>query len=281
MQRRISIAPYLLILPAIVVLTMTSVIPLIWLVRLSLFKTNFITSRFVGIAHYVTIFRDSRFLSALLNSGLLVIGTVPAITALGLCMAIMITWFPQRAHLAMRIVVAVPSMLAGMIIAASWRWIFHPQAGLVNWALSVVGHDPVQWFSTRWKAIGPVSVIQVLTVCGGPVVVYYAALKAVTIEMIESATIDGSTIGQIARYIQIPTIAATIRAMFIVNIIGSMQIFEWVYMLAPYPHSATMMYNIYHDGFLYSRHGQAAAESLVLMVICVVLIVAQRRIAHD
>jgi ABC-type sugar transport system permease subunit len=59
---------------------------------------------------------------------------------------------------------------------------------------------------------------------------------------------------------------------------GTMQIFEWVYMLAQHDGAMTIMYSIYHEGFLYSRHGMAAAQSVVLLVATMLIAFAQKRL---
>jgi hypothetical protein len=77
--------------------------------------------------------------------------------------------------------------------------------------------------------------------------------------------------------IYLPAIAPTVALVFLMASMGAMQIFEWVYMLAQVDGAITVMYSIYHEGFLYAHQGMASAQSVMLVVVVGLMAFAQRR----
>jgi ABC-type sugar transport system permease subunit len=96
-------------------------------------------------------------------------------------------------------------------------------------------------------------------------------------EILDAARIDGAGWKGQIRHIYLPAIAPTIALLALVMTMGAMQIFEWVYMMAQHKGAITFMYNIYAEAFLYSRHGMAAAQSVILVAIILGFAFLQRR----
>jgi len=270
--------PYLLLLPVLAVWMLTRAVPLGIAVRLSFIKTNYITETYVYFKNYQQIFTDPSIVQTFKNTLLYMITIVPAYMCFVLFMAFLINDLNKKVQHVARFFVFLPTFVSGIIIANSWKWIFHPRAGLINWLLGLGGIEPVQWWSSTVTSVFPISFIHVLSVGGGTIILFLAALGGIDTQIIESAKIDGASRWQIKRFIQLPMISPTIALMSLMCTISTLQIFEWIYMLAPRDYAATMMYRIYHDGFLYGKPGLAAAESMVLLAIILVLAVAQKRL---
>jgi ABC-type sugar transport system permease subunit len=265
------------LVPALLFFGLMTVLPIGLVVYLSLHESNIITTTFVGLRNYVRIFTEPKYLTVVGNTILYPLFIVPVQMVLSLSIAFLIHAMPRGQHIA-RVIVYAPMLSAGIVISSAWRWIFHPRAGLVNWFISLVGVGPVAWFSTRWTAIPVISFIQAFTVCGSVSIIFGAALKSIGSDMIESAKIDGAGRWRMVWSIYLPAIASTVVLMLMVTTIGAMQIVEWVYMLAPHEGAATMLYAIYHEGFLYSRYGMASAMAVTSMVIISSIAFMQRRL---
>jgi multiple sugar transport system permease protein len=271
------VVPVLMLAPATALFILTVVVPLAMVVSLSLYETNLIRWTFAGVRNYVTVLSAPAFVSTLFNTVLYMLFIVPLSLLFSLPVALLIHFLPRRAQFPARVVVYAPVLTSGIIISNVWRWIFSPRAGMVNWLLSLVGMEPILWFSTRWNTIPTIAFIHCLTNLGSGVILYTAALKSIGPEVHDAARIDGARTPRLIRCIYLPAIAPTIALLLLFNSIGSMQIFEWIYMLAQHRGAITVTYQIYHEAFLYSRHGLGAAQSVVLIVIISTLAFAQRR----
>lgn len=263
--------------PALFFFTIAIFLSLCLMVYLSLFETNFINSRFVGIQNYIQVFQDTRFLSVLYNTVLYAVCIVPIQIVFALVVAFHIHAFPKRLQHVARAISYAPLISAGIIISTAWKWIFSPTRGVVNWLLGLVHIAPVAWLSTRWTSIPTIAFIQVMTVSGSAAIIFCAALQGVGKETIDAAKIDGAGYLRQIRYIYLPAIAPTVALLAMIITMGSMQIFEWIYMLAQHNGAITFMYNIYAEAFIYSRHGLAAAESVILVFIIGFFAFLQRR----
>ena len=92
---------------------------------------------------------------------------------------------------------------------------------------------------------------------------------------------DGANLPQYKWKVVVPIIAPAIGVMALLSAISAPQIFETVYALAPYEHTATMTYRIYQDSFQAGRYGYASAEAVILLVMVVGLAVLKNRIQRE
>jgi multiple sugar transport system permease protein len=263
--------------PAVFFFVLMTIVPVVMMVWLSFHESNLITTRYVGLSNYVRMFTDKRLLGSLVNTLLYTAIIAPAITALCVGVALVVHSLPKHWQQPARLVIYAPMMTAGVVISGAWRWIFSPREGLANWLLSLVGAQPVVWFSTRLTSIPTISFIHTITYVGGMAIIVTAALKAVGTDVLDAAKIDGASQGRIVRSIYLPSIAPTVALVFLMASMGAMQIFEWIYMLAQVDGAITVMYSIYHEGFLYAHQGMASAQSVMLVVVVGLMAFAQRR----
>lgn len=248
-------------------------LPLALAAALSLFETNFLETRWVGFENYSTIFGTTDLLSPILNTGWYILGIVPAMLIVSLLIAMVAARMPVGAQHTIRFVLYIPSLASGIVIATVWRWIFHYD-GIVNW---IFGRE-VMWFATRLLSVAPISFIEVFGGCGFYVLVFIATLRSVPVDYYDAARVEGASASQVRRWILLPHIMPTVGVMSILLIAGTLQIWGWIYMLAPYPYASTIMYALYREGFMYGRFGVSAAYSVILMAITIAVVYAQRKV---
>ncbi len=271
-------AAYILLLPAMCFFALFSVAPIVIVGRLSLFKTNYITSKFVGLANYVKIFTEPDIMATILNSFVYAIWLVVGGVTVGITTSLLIIDMRKRVHDVMRFVFYIPVFASGIIIATVWRWILHPQIGLANWFLSLVGIEPVMWLGFRFVAISVLSIMIVSVSMGATLVIYLAAMLSIPSTLFDSAKIDGATSCQIKTRIILPIITPTIFMRTLISMIGAMQIWETIYLMRPIVAANNLMFDIYLTGFTFSRYGLAAAKTLVLMLLILGMSIAKRRL---
>lgn len=260
---------YMLLVPGLIFFSLFTAWPIIEVFRLSVYKTNFITSSFVGMENYIISLRDPVFIRSMINSLMYIIFLVIGQVLASLFFSLLLYPMSKKWQDNSRILLYVPMLSAGIIIAQSWRWIFHAD-GPINWILGLMGISVVNWFG-EYTAIPIVSFIVVFSSFGGNVIIMLASLQAVNRDFIEAATIDGASWNQIKLKILIPLIGPTIGMVGILSAIAALQIFETIYALAPYEYSATMTYHIYRQGFQFGKYGMASAQAVILLIITIIL----------
>lgn len=253
---------YVLLAPLMICLALFVVWPIAELFIISLQRTDFIRSEFVGLANYARVIRDPVFLRAALNSlaymGLMMLFTVGG----ALSIALLVMGESKRWHDVTRVLVYLPMLSAGLVIAQVWKWIFHIH-GPINWLLGT----NISWFAQGYTAIPAVSLIVSVSGIGGTCIVILASITSIDHSLYDAAKIDGASWWQIKLRIVLPLIMPTVAITMLMAAIAAPQIFENIYALAPFEHSATVGWRIYVEAFQMSRHGPGAAMSVYLMVV--------------
>lgn len=268
---------YVLLAPAVIMVTLFVLWPLGELFHVSMIKTNYITSEWVGFDNYERAFRSQAFLHAAKNS-LAYIGILAVITpGVALIVALLVFELPKRWRDASRIVFYIPTLAAGIILAQVWRWIFHVD-GPLNWIVGLFGVEPVAWMTHGITAIPMISLTVAMSGWGGNLIIILAAILSIDRSLYDAATIDGATTWQIKARIIVPMIAPVVAALVLLAAIAAPQIFETIYALAPYDHTATVGWIIYREAFMMGAHGDAAAMSVLLMFSMIGLAWAKQRL---
>lgn len=270
---------FLLLLPSLVFFILFTVWPIVEVFRLSLFNTNFITSRFVGIQNYIDTFQNELFQQSLLNGIFYILLMVIGTTTISLLISLLVANLNKRWQDSTRILLYIPVLAGGVIIAQVWRWIFSSD-GVVNWLLSLFGLGPIFWFSQGATAIPVVVFIVVLSSFGSYVIIFLASILSIDKSIFEAARIDGASDGQIRRLITIPILTPTIILVSLLAMIGALQIVETIMTLAPQSFAATPTYAIYMNGFKNSKWGMASAQSVILLLITVGLSILKRKVEN-
>lgn len=263
---------FLLLLPLVFFFGLFTLWPLVEVVSLSMFRTNFIKSVFVGLDNYIQAFSDPDFIQSILNSLCYSAILVPGQLLVALFFAAILYDMHSKWQSAARILFYIPVLSSGIIIAASWKWIFNSN-GLLNW---FIGKE-ISWFGQAETAIPVISFIVVFASFGINTMMLLSSMISIEKSLFDSARIDGANNWQILRRIVFPIISPTIIMILFVSIIGGFQIFENIYMLVPQTYAATVTYFIYQQGFEFSRYGLASAESIILLAIIGILYLAKKK----
>jgi ABC-type sugar transport system permease subunit len=253
--------------------------PVAELFKLSLTKTDFITTEWVGLGNYRAMLGDEVFRQAALNSLAYMCLLVPGQVGGALLIALL-AWNQRKGWLDFtRIAFYLPTLAAGAIVAQSWRWIFSPR-GIANWLVGLVGIPPIAWFGSGATGIPIISLVLSMSALGTYVILLLAAMASLDKSMIDAAQVDGASWGRIKWAIVVPAIAPTIGTCATLAAIAAPQIYETVNFLAPFDYTASMTFQIYNQAFRYSRHGLAAAMAVTLMVVTIIGTLVKNRVAH-
>lgn len=271
---------YLFLAPSIIFFALFIAWPILKVVQLSLYQTNFITTTFVGLQNYIDSFRNEIFLQSLANSIWYIILMVVGMVIASVSMSIFIFRLSKKWQDISRILLYIPVLSGGIIIAQVWRWIFSSD-GVVNWFLSLLKIQPVSWFSQGSTAIPIIVMIVVVNSFGSYVIIVISSLVSIDKGIFEAAMIDGASNKQINFMIILPLLIPTIALVSLMSMIASLQIFETIYALSPQVYAFTPTYCIYTLGFKLSKWGMASAQSVILLFITVILSILKRKVENE
>jgi len=207
---------------------------------------------------------------------------VAAQITLALVVASLIQPLGARAHVFYRALFYLPLVNSAILVAMVWRWIFNANPyGLANAVLSPVGLGPFLWIGSSDQALIAVILSAVLTIPGGGVVLYSAAMGSLPRELYEAADLDGASWFSKWRHITVPLLRPTTLYLLVIYTILAFQLFERVYIMTngggPNNATITIVQLIYSTAFQFGRYGLASAMAVVLFAMALVVAVLQFR----
>jgi multiple sugar transport system permease protein len=261
---------YLFILPWAVGFLIFVAAAMIASLGLSLLDTDIISfTRFAGLGNYREMLQDPLFNKSLFVTSYYTFISVPLNTAFALLIALVLNQ-NLRGQSVWRVVYYLPAVISGVAVLRLWGWMFHPDLGLINAALEVIGIRPgPRWlYSETWAM--PAIIIMSLWGSGGSMLIFLGGLQQIPQVLYEAAMIDGA--GRLQRFfrITIPMLTPTIFFSLVMGFIGSYQIFNVSYILTEGgPNNATLTYvlYLYRKAFIQLRFGYASALAWALFVI--------------
>lgn len=271
---------FILLLPVVIFYALFTAWPLVEVIRLSLYKTNFLKTTFVGLDNYIAALSDPNFLQSIVNSLIYASLLVPGQLLVALFFTLELYNMSKKWQDISRIIFYLPVLSAGIIISGVWKWIFHID-GPINWILHQFNITPIGWFSQGETAIPIISFIVIFATFGGNVIILLASALSIDKGIIEAAKIDGASELQIKWKIMIPLMKPVIIILGFVSAITAFQIFENIYSLAPQGYAATMTFFIFQEGFMYSKYGMASAEAVILLIIILSLSLVKRKVEKE
>ena len=272
--RRDGIWPWLFIGPLVVGLAVLFHWAILQTAWFSLTKRGvFGGSTFVGLANYKRLFSDPELYQALGNTLVFtLIGLVSIPIAVYL--ASLLNRPGLRFAAAYRALYFLPYIAMPTAISMVWRLIYNGDFGLFNWLLGLVGIKGPYWLSTPGFVILAVGIMGIWGGLGFAMIVFAAGMKNIPPELYEAAEIDGATPWRQFRSITVPLLAPSIFFVTIITVIGSLQIFDSLFVLlgsigAAQSKALTLVYLFYIRGFGGSDQGYAAAIAMVIMAVIV------------
>jgi ABC-type sugar transport system permease subunit len=280
-ERADALAGYLLISPAMTLLIVFVLIPSVWIFWLSFQRWDLVsgTSDYIGGANFERLLlRDDVFRKAVWQTVYFVAGTVPASMALGLFLAVLLNQkMPFRNFL--RTVIFTPYVMPIVSTALIFGFIYHPDVGVLNAALSAVGLPKVNWLDSP-KAIMPAIILySVWQHTGYNAVIFLAGLSNLGPELDEAARVDGAGVWTRFWHVTWPLLSPTTYFVLLINIVASFKVVQPILIFAggvggataggggPDKAAETIGYYLYVQAFSFFHAGYAGAISVVLFVI--------------
>ena len=273
---------YLFVLPTFALFVVFTLLPVVQAFVLSLQSARIVGGEFIGLQNFVTLAEDPVFRQALGNTILYSLVVVAAQLTLALVVASLIQPLGPRSQTFYRALFYLPLVNSAILVAMVWRWIFNANPyGLANTVVALFGLEPLKWISSSDQALAAIILSAVLTIPGGGVVLYSAAMGSLPKELYEAAEVEGA--GALTKwwYITVPLLKPTTLYLLVIYTILAFQVFERVYVMTNGggPNNATMtiVQLVYSTAFQFGRYGLASAMAVVLFIMAVAVAVVQFR----
>lgn len=272
-ERRPRLTPYVFIGPAALLFAAFSLIPIVIAISLSFQDTQTLgEGEWVGMDNFAQLGSDRLFRTALVNTLVFTIGTVPTAMLAGLALAVALNR-PLPGRGVLRAMFFVPMVAAGVVVGVIMSWIFNVDYGVANNALALFGIDRIPWLTSPSMAMFTLIMVVVWTRIGFCMVIYLGALQSIPSELKEATSIDGA--GRWARFrsITIPMLTPTTSILLILNVVFSIQAFDVIYVMTgggPGFSTTVLIQYVFRAAFQEGQMGYAAALGLVLVAILLV-----------
>ncbi|MNM02567.1 Lactose transport system permease protein LacF [compost metagenome] len=279
--------PYLFIAPAVVLLTVFSIIPIVIALVISFTNmdlmglADYSNIKGVGLSNYINLFKDPVFLKSIYNTAFYVFIGVPLVVAAALGIALLLNYGTSWLFKSFRVVYYMPSITNIVAVAVVWGYLYNGTYGLFNYILSWFGLPAQQWLQDPMLAKLSLILLAFWKAIGLNMIIFLAALQGIPRSYYEAAEIDGATGWRKLRYITIPLLGFATFFVVITTLIGWIQFFEEPLVMTkggPLNATMSMALFIYNNGFQLSNFGYAAAGSFVLFIIIILATLAQFKI---
>ncbi|MCQ4643210.1 sugar ABC transporter permease [Blautia coccoides] len=268
---------WLFILPTVIGLVVLNIIPIFQTLYQSFFKTGDFGKGniFVGVENYVKVFGDQEVWQSLINTFKYAIVEVPFSIVIALVLAVLLNR-KMKGRGIYRTIIFLPMVAAPAAVAMVWRWLFNSDFGLIN----NVFHTSVKWVSDPKIAVFSIAVIGVWSIIGYNMVLFISGLQEIPHDYYEAAEIDGATGVKSFFHITVPLLSPTIFFVLVTRVIGSLQVFDLMYMVMDKSNPAlektqSLVYLFYKYAFINKNMGYGATIVILLLIITMIITVFQ------
>ena len=276
---RRNTAAFWFLLPALVILTVFVVWPMVSALRLSFTDASgFGAVEWVGLDNYLRIFTEDDIRAAVWNTVLYAAMFTPTAVVVALALALLVNHPRLPFRGLFRTALFLPFVISLAVAAFAWSYLIDPQVGLLDYWLGRVGvqlGDPLQDPTLAMPAVAFVAVWKNF---GFYLVIFLAGLQGVPGSLYEAAKVDGAGAWSRFRHVTLPMLSNTVAFVMIFALIAALQAFDQIYVMTgggPYGHTQTIVMEIYESGFRKLELGFASALSYVLLIATLLLSLAQ------
>lgn len=286
-HRNDTLLAYGFLAPQLVGLIVFLIGPLIFAVVLSLTNWDgFGTRSFAGLSNFMWLFTDPQMQASMRNTLWFTVLQLPGMMVSAFVAAYLlqkVSWTKSF----YRIFFFAPVVTSSIAVAAIWLYLLNPDLSPINGFLRGLGLNPPDWLQTPQTVLPAIALVSIWQGLGYMMVMFMAGLENVPRSLLEAADIDGASEWQKMRKITIPLLSPTILFLSITGIIGSFQVFDYIYFFfeGTAPESArTIVYEIVLIAFREFNFGRASALAVVLFLILLAItglqLMAQKRWVH-
>lgn len=240
-------------------------------------------SKFIGIQNYISMLQNQDLWMSLKNNAVYFIVHLLMIFV-ELAFAVLLTSKLRGAKF-YKTMVFMPYIINGVAIAYAFSYFFSPINGAFDAVLKAVNLESLirNWLSDPKIVNYVLSFVSVWRFSGYHVILFMAALQSIPQDVLEAAKVDGASVWQLFKYVQIPAIMLMVDFVLFDNIRGALQVFDIPFvMTAGGPGYASSTFTLYtiKTAFSFSNFGLASTMAVAIMLMIVVIYLIQNEIIH-
>lgn len=265
---------WLFSLPAVLIVASVIVFP--WLFTLYMSSQDWKIGggrEFIGLQNYAELFSDPRFIESMGHTFYFTVLAVVLPILFGTAAALVFhREFPLRGLL--RTIFVMPMMATPVAVALVWTMMFHPQLGVLNYLLSLVGIGPQAWVYSPNTVIPTLILVEVWHWTPLVMLIVLGGLAGLPREPYESALIDGANNWHMFRHITLPLVWPFIMVAIVIRTIDALKAFDTIFVITqggPGTSSETLNIFLYLQAFQFYKIGYASAVVVIFFVIIIML----------
>lgn len=274
---------YLFVASPIIGFILFGFIPTVWSIGLSFTEWDLLSPpKYIGVENYKELLQDEKVYKSIFNTLYLMLG-VPIGMIISLILAVMMNRKIMGSS-AFRAIYYIPVISPIIAVSLVWQWIFNYDFGLLNNLLwDWFGIEGPNWLGDASWVKPSLIIIGVWSGVGSTMILYLAGLQSIPTSYYEAADVDGANIFQKFFRITLPLLTPIHFFVIVMGVIGAFQSFSQIYILAgdggPEYSAATIVFNIFQNGFDYYNMGYASATAWILGVIVFVVTLIQFKLS--
>ncbi|MCI6691872.1 MULTISPECIES: carbohydrate ABC transporter permease [unclassified Clostridium] len=283
LQRRETLVSYSFLAPVLIFFIIFVLAPMVMGFVTSFFNYTMTDFTFVGIDNYIRMFNDEVFIKSLINTLIIVVGSVPIVVIFSLFVASQTYEKNAFTRSFFRCVFFLPVVTGSVAVTVVWKWIYDPLSGILNYILKTgnVIDQNISWLGDKRYALIAIIVILLTTSVGQPIILYIASLGNIDKSLMEAARVDGANEFQVFWKIKWPSLLPTTLYIVVITTINSFQCFALIQLLTsggPNYSTSTIMYYLYEKAFKLSEYGYANTMGVFLAALIGLISFAQFKI---
>ena len=228
---------------------------------------------FVGFGHYLNALGHAEFGHALWVTLRFVAAVVVLEFLVGFTVALMLNSV-ERGKNVYYLILLFPLLMNPVVVGLIWRMFLHPVLGIVNYLLSLIGITAVNWLGDPSNAFWTIVLVDMWHQVSFMVVLLLAGLSALPREPYEAARMEGASTLQTFIHVTLPLMRPVIMVTLLIRLIFAVKTYDLIYIMTrggPGQATDLVSYFIYRQAFVGLNIGQAAAMSVILMLIVLTL----------
>ena len=270
--------------PAVAMFLIFVILPVFMAAYYGFFRWNGFgpVTDFVGFHNYKIILSDPTFLNSLKHNLIIVVLSLLMQGPIAILLALLMNR-KMRGQVAIRVLIFVPYVISEAIVGVGWSLILSTNGAMNSFLTNIgLGSWVQDWLANPKFALWSLMAILTWKYIGFAVILFLAGLQGIPVELYEAAQMDGATFWQMQFRITLPLLGPTIRIWAFLSIIGSLQLFDLVYIIwgqyiADTAGVSTMAWYMALNGRLSGNYGYGNAVAVVMFVISLVIALAYQK----
>tara|TARA_Y100000996_G_scaffold396465_1_gene362583 strand:- start:804 stop:1682 length:879 start_codon:yes stop_codon:yes gene_type:complete len=267
---------YILAAPSVLIILLIILFPITFALISSFFDYTLINksfNNFIGLENYNNSIKNEQLFNSISVTFMFVVLVVAFEFLLGFFIALLLNSI-EKFKSVYYFILLLPLLINPIVVGLIWRMFLHPQLGILNYLLSLVAIDPINWLGDPKMAFVTIIFVDIWHQVSFMIILLLAGLSAIPKEPYEAARSDGANMFDCFYHITLPYMRPVIIITILIRLIFAIKTYDLIYIMTKGgPGDATdlISYYIYRSAFISLNLGEAAAMSTILLFIIVIL----------